>query len=139
MSLIERSVRVGARDIRVATTGSGPELVLLHGGGPGASGVANWTRNIPALARHFSLVIPDLPATADRASTSITTTRSATSPLLSAACSTRSTSRVRTSSATPMAVARRCGLPSTGRIASTGWSSTAPAASAPPVRCRRAA
>ena len=61
MSLIERSVRVGARDIRVATTGSGPELVLLHGGGPGASGVANWTRNIPALARHLSLVIPDLP------------------------------------------------------------------------------
>jgi 4,5:9,10-diseco-3-hydroxy-5,9,17-trioxoandrosta-1(10),2-diene-4-oate hydrolase len=60
-SLIERTVRVGARDIFVATTGSGPTAVLLHGGGPGASGVANWTRNIDALAEHFSLVVPDLP------------------------------------------------------------------------------
>ncbi|HQH08456.1 MAG TPA: alpha/beta fold hydrolase [Phycicoccus sp.] len=61
MDLTERTVRVGARDLFVASTGSGPTLVLLHGGGPGASGVANWTRNIPALAEHFSLVIPDLP------------------------------------------------------------------------------
>ncbi|HQV91772.1 MAG TPA: alpha/beta fold hydrolase, partial [Phycicoccus sp.] len=61
MDLTERTVRVGARDLFVASTGSGPTLVLLHGGGPGASGVANWTRNIPALAVHFSLVIPDLP------------------------------------------------------------------------------
>lgn len=61
MDLTERTVRVGARDLFVASTGSGPTLVLLHGGGPGASGVANWTRNIPALAEHFTLVIPDLP------------------------------------------------------------------------------
>ncbi len=61
MTLTERTVRVGARDLHVATTGTGPTLVLLHGGGPGASGVANWTRNIPALAEHYSLVIPDLP------------------------------------------------------------------------------
>lgn len=65
--LTERTVRVGARDIHTATTGSprggpaGPPLVLLHGGGPGASGVANWTRNIPALAEHVTLVIPDMP------------------------------------------------------------------------------
>lgn len=57
----ERTIRVGARDLFVATTGSGPALVLLHGGGPGASGVGNWTSNIPALAEHFSLVVPDLP------------------------------------------------------------------------------
>jgi len=61
VDLTERTVRVGARDLFVASTGSGPTLVLLHGGGPGASGVANWTRNIPALAEHFTLVIPDLP------------------------------------------------------------------------------
>lgn len=61
MDLTERTVRVGARDLFVASTGSGPTLVLLHGGGPGASGVANWTRNIPALAEHFTLLIPDLP------------------------------------------------------------------------------
>ncbi|WP_344085375.1 hypothetical protein [Nostocoides veronense] len=34
-------IRVGSRELFVATTGSGPALVLLHGGGPGASGVAN--------------------------------------------------------------------------------------------------
>lgn len=56
-----RIVRVGARDLYVTTTGSGPSLVLLHGGGPGASGAANWGRNIDALATSFSLVIPDLP------------------------------------------------------------------------------
>ncbi|MBK8866907.1 MAG: alpha/beta fold hydrolase [Actinomycetales bacterium] len=59
--LSERTLRVGARDLHTVTTGSGPTLVLLHGGGPGASGAANWTRNIPVLAQHFSLVIPDLP------------------------------------------------------------------------------
>lgn len=59
--LIEKTVRVGARDLHVAMTGSGPVVVLLHGGGPGASGVANWNRNIEALAEHFTLVIPDMP------------------------------------------------------------------------------
>ena len=61
LDLDGRLVRVGARDIHTVITGSGPKLVLLHGGGPGASGVANWTRNIAALAEHFTLVIPDLP------------------------------------------------------------------------------
>ncbi len=59
--LTERTVRVGARDIFTVTTGSGPTAVLLHGGGPGASGLANWTRNVEALAEHHTLVIPDLP------------------------------------------------------------------------------
>lgn len=60
-SLSQQTVRVGARDLFVSTTGSGPALVLLHGGGPGASGVANWTKNIEALAEHYTLVIPDMP------------------------------------------------------------------------------
>ena len=59
--LTERTVRVGARDIFTVTTGSGPTVVMLHGGGPGASGLANWTRNIEALAERHTLVIPDLP------------------------------------------------------------------------------
>lgn len=38
--------------------GEGPPLILLHG--PGAY-AAHWMRVIPDLARHFSLVAPDLP------------------------------------------------------------------------------
>lgn len=41
----ETTVRVGTRDIFVARfgheIGSAPAVMLLHGGGPGASGVAN--------------------------------------------------------------------------------------------------
>ena len=38
-----------------------PPVVLLHGGGPGASGVSNYTRNIDALAERFRVIVPDLP------------------------------------------------------------------------------
>jgi 2-hydroxy-6-oxonona-2,4-dienedioate hydrolase/4,5:9,10-diseco-3-hydroxy-5,9,17-trioxoandrosta-1(10),2-diene-4-oate hydrolase len=34
---------------------------MLHGGGPGASGVSNYSRNIDALATHFRLIVPDMP------------------------------------------------------------------------------
>ena len=56
-----RMVRVGARELFVAELGEGPPLVLLHGGGPGASGLANFTRNTAALAERFRLIVPDLP------------------------------------------------------------------------------
>lgn len=61
----ETTVRVGTRDIFVARfgheIGSAPAVMLLHGGGPGASGVANWRRNIDALAEHFAVIVPDMP------------------------------------------------------------------------------
>lgn len=60
-SLTEHLVRVGHRDVFTAIGGTGPTAVLLHGGGPGASGVANWRENIEALARRHTLVVPDLP------------------------------------------------------------------------------
>lgn len=41
--------------------GSGPVLVLLHGGGPGATGLGNFRGNVPALADSFRLLIPDQP------------------------------------------------------------------------------
>ncbi|MFE4462656.1 alpha/beta fold hydrolase, partial [Nocardia tengchongensis] len=56
-----RTVRVGGREIHVSEFGSGPAVVLLHGGGPGATGVANYSRNIDALARRFRVIVPDLP------------------------------------------------------------------------------
>src|SRR5512136_526146 len=56
-----RIVRVANREVYVVEAGAGPPVLLLHGGGPGASGVPNFVRNIPALAAHFHLIIPDLP------------------------------------------------------------------------------
>ena len=56
-----RIVRAAGRDIFVAEVGEGPPLLMLHGGGPGATGAANFVRNIPALAERFRLTIPDMP------------------------------------------------------------------------------
>ncbi|WP_206061956.1 alpha/beta fold hydrolase [Nonomuraea basaltis] len=48
-------------EIAVAETGEGPVLVMLHGGGPGASGVSNYHQSLPALAGRFRVVLPDQP------------------------------------------------------------------------------
>ncbi|MUL74586.1 alpha/beta fold hydrolase [Mycolicibacterium sp. CBMA 226] len=60
-TLTEHTVTVGGRKIFVAEAGSGPAVMLLHGGGPGASGVTNYSRNIDALARRYRVLIPDMP------------------------------------------------------------------------------
>jgi pimeloyl-ACP methyl ester carboxylesterase len=58
----EYSVKTHGTDIFVTDTGGdGPAVVLLHGGGPGASGASNYSRNIDALARRFRVVVPDMP------------------------------------------------------------------------------
>lgn len=36
-------------------------MLLLHGGGPGASGVSNYARNIAELAKEYRVIVPDLP------------------------------------------------------------------------------
>ncbi|HKR88255.1 MAG TPA: alpha/beta fold hydrolase [Phenylobacterium sp.] len=51
---------VGEHKIHYHVVGSGEPLVLLHGGGPGASGWSNYSRNVDALSRDFQLIIPDL-------------------------------------------------------------------------------
>lgn len=53
--------RIGHRTIRYSRLGQGPVVLMLHGGGPGASGLSNYARNIAALAEHFTLIVPDLP------------------------------------------------------------------------------
>ena len=59
--MIENTVTVAGKPIFVAETGSGPAVVMLHGGGPGASGVSNYSRNIDALAQDFRVIVPDMP------------------------------------------------------------------------------
>ena len=61
VSLKHHQVTTSPGEVAVAETGEGPVLVMLHGGGPGASGVANYHQNLPALARRFRVVLPDQP------------------------------------------------------------------------------
>ncbi|MER5446471.1 alpha/beta fold hydrolase [Streptomyces sp. NPDC002764] len=57
----ESLLDVGGRKIFVAETGQGAPVLLLHGGGPGASGVSNYVRNIAELAKEYRVIVPDLP------------------------------------------------------------------------------
>ncbi|MFE7624727.1 alpha/beta fold hydrolase [Streptomyces sp. NPDC057509] len=57
----ERLLDVGGKKIFVAEVGQGAPVLLLHGGGPGASGVSNYSRNIAELAKEFRVIVPDLP------------------------------------------------------------------------------
>jgi 2-hydroxy-6-oxonona-2,4-dienedioate hydrolase/4,5:9,10-diseco-3-hydroxy-5,9,17-trioxoandrosta-1(10),2-diene-4-oate hydrolase len=57
----EQVLQVGRRKLFVTEAGEGAPVVLLHGGGPGATGVSNYVRNIDALAQHFRVIVPDLP------------------------------------------------------------------------------
>lgn len=63
--LTRHTVSTSRGPIAVAESGDGPVLVMLHGGGPGASGVSNYHQNLPALTRHFRVVLPDQPGFGD--------------------------------------------------------------------------
>ena len=56
-----RTIQAGGREIFVTESGEGPPLLMLHGGGPGATGMSNFSRNIPTLANRFRVIAPDLP------------------------------------------------------------------------------
>lgn len=56
-----RLVKVGARQIHLSECGAGQPVLMLHGGGPGASGLSNFSRNIAALAQHYRVLVPDMP------------------------------------------------------------------------------
>ena len=51
----------GDTEIFYTEIGTGDPVVLLHGGGPGASGMSNYARNVDALASRFRVIVPDLP------------------------------------------------------------------------------
>ena len=52
---------ISGKPIHYFDIGQGEPLVLLHGGGPGASGWSNYNRNVEALSARFRVIIPDLP------------------------------------------------------------------------------
>lgn len=57
-----RTVRVGDLTVHYHDLGSGDQtVILLHGGGPGASGWSNYSRNAEAFAAKFRTIIVDLP------------------------------------------------------------------------------
>jgi 4,5:9,10-diseco-3-hydroxy-5,9,17-trioxoandrosta-1(10),2-diene-4-oate hydrolase len=57
----ERWVEVAGMKIHVTETGAGEPLVMLHGGGPGASGMSNFRTNLANLGARFRLIIIDQP------------------------------------------------------------------------------
>jgi len=56
-----KRIKAGAIDLHYHESGSGFPVVLLHGGGPGASGWSNFSRNFAPLAAHWRVLVPDLP------------------------------------------------------------------------------
>ncbi|MGE3302010.1 MAG: alpha/beta fold hydrolase [Hyphomonadaceae bacterium] len=56
-----RFVQAGAVKIHYHEAGSGPVLIAIHGGAPGAFGWGNFGRNLEALSQHFRTLIVDLP------------------------------------------------------------------------------
>lgn len=55
-----RTIRVGDIKTHFLEAGSGPDLLLLHGGEYGASAEITWKHSIDALARQFHVVAPDI-------------------------------------------------------------------------------
>lgn len=55
-----RTVRALELETNYHEAGSGPPVLLLHGSGPGVSAWTNWRKVIPALARDFRVVAPDM-------------------------------------------------------------------------------
>nr|ABD65920.1 hydrolase [Rhodococcus sp. R04] len=60
-NLASRTVAVQGTKLHFHEAGVGETLVLLHGGGPGASGWSNFGGNVAALAEQLHVVVPDQP------------------------------------------------------------------------------
>ncbi|PQM48282.1 4,5:9,10-diseco-3-hydroxy-5,9,17-trioxoandrosta-1(10),2-diene-4-oate hydrolase [Mycobacterium talmoniae] len=117
----ERTVPVAGKPIFVTEAGAGAAVVLLHGGGPGASGVSNYSRNIDALAQNFHVIVPDMPGYGRSVKGVDQADPFGYLATMIRACSTNSASTRRIWSATPMAARARCGSPSIPRPESGSW------------------
>jgi 2-hydroxy-6-oxonona-2,4-dienedioate hydrolase len=56
-----RSLATPDGELHYHEAGDGPPLLLVHGSGPGVSGWANFSGNLPLFARHFRCLVLDLP------------------------------------------------------------------------------
>lgn len=54
-------IAFGAGRLRYYEQGSGPAVLLIHGSGPGVSGLANFAGNLPVLAQRHRCLVIDLP------------------------------------------------------------------------------
>ena len=62
---IAPQVSAGAYELSYREAGTGPVLVLLHGSGPGVSGMSNFAANLGPLARTFRTIVLDMPGFGD--------------------------------------------------------------------------
>jgi 4,5:9,10-diseco-3-hydroxy-5,9,17-trioxoandrosta-1(10),2-diene-4-oate hydrolase len=56
-----KTALIDGKTIAYLDIGRGEPVVMIHGGGPGASGGSNYGRNVSALSAKYRLIIPDLP------------------------------------------------------------------------------
>ncbi|ABB13067.1 alpha/beta fold hydrolase [Burkholderia lata] len=57
---IGRRIVAGGIDTNYHDAGDGPPVLLIHGSGPGVTAYANWRLTMPALARQFRVIAPDM-------------------------------------------------------------------------------
>jgi pimeloyl-ACP methyl ester carboxylesterase len=57
----QKSATVGDLELAYTDVGEGPVVVLLHGSGPGVSGMANFGANLPVLSQHLRCIVVDQP------------------------------------------------------------------------------
>jgi len=65
MDLGKKYVEVDGARIAYVDVGEGMPTILIQGGGPGASGISNYRRNVDELSKGRRLIIPDLPGYGD--------------------------------------------------------------------------
>lgn len=59
---VEGRTETGAQwRIAYQVSGAGEDVILLHGGGPGATGSSNYSKNVQALSPHFRCWVLDFP------------------------------------------------------------------------------
>jgi pimeloyl-ACP methyl ester carboxylesterase len=57
---VGKTIDAGGVKTNYLEAGSGPNVILIHGSGPGVTAYANWRLVIPALAQDFHVIAPDL-------------------------------------------------------------------------------